>query len=129
MANEPQSTQEATQRIVKILDANYKKVDLQSIISTNCTHLSLQDQISLLELLTEFEELFDGTLGVKPRQKKVHAILGISLLKNVKDLRRFLGMFQYYRDLWARLSEVLAPLTSLVGECGHTKVTRANKKK
>eukprot|EP00804_Cyclotella_cryptica_P013887 CCRYP_002418-RA/>CCRYP_002418-RA protein AED:0.54 eAED:0.71 QI:0/0/0/1/0/0/2/0/176 len=31
MANEPQSTQEATQRVVKILDASYKKSDLQSI--------------------------------------------------------------------------------------------------
>ena len=28
-------------------------------------------------------------------------------------------MVQYYRDLWARRSEMLAPLTSLVGECGH----------
>eukprot|EP00804_Cyclotella_cryptica_P022590 CCRYP_009472-RA/>CCRYP_009472-RA protein AED:0.39 eAED:0.39 QI:0/-1/0/1/-1/1/1/0/111 len=63
MANELQSRQEATQHVVKILDANYKKADLQSIVSTNCTHLSLQDQNSLLELLTEFEELFDGTLG------------------------------------------------------------------
>ena len=34
-------------------------------------------------------------------------------------------MVHYYRDLWARCSEMLAPLTSLVGECGHTKVTRA----
>jgi hypothetical protein len=38
-------------------------------------------------------------------------------------------MIQYYRDLWARCSEMLAPLTSLVGECGHTKVTRAKKTK
>eukprot|EP00804_Cyclotella_cryptica_P030167 CCRYP_009572-RA/>CCRYP_009572-RA protein AED:0.39 eAED:0.39 QI:0/0/0/1/0/0/2/0/165 len=44
MANEPQSTQAATQRVVKILDAIYKKADLQSIVSTNSTHLSLQDQ-------------------------------------------------------------------------------------
>jgi hypothetical protein len=34
-------------------------------------------------------------------------------------------MVQYYRDLWARQSKMLAPLTSLVGECGQTKVTRA----
>jgi hypothetical protein len=34
-------------------------------------------------------------------------------------------MVQYYRDLWARRSKMLAPLTSLVGECGQTKVTRA----
>ena len=38
-------------------------------------------------------------------------------------------MLEYYRDLWARCSEMLAPLTSLVGECGHTKVTKANKTK
>ena len=53
----------------------------------------------------------------------------ISSPTNVKDLRNFLGMVKYYRDLWARCSKVLAPLTSLVGECGHTKVTRANKPK
>ncbi len=34
-------------------------------------------------------------------------------------------MVQYYRDLWARGSEMLAPLTSLVGECGQTKITKA----
>ncbi len=34
-------------------------------------------------------------------------------------------MMQYYRDLWARWSKMLACLTSLVGECGQTKVTRA----
>jgi hypothetical protein len=35
-------------------------------------------------------------------------------------------MVQYYRDLWARQSGMLTPLTSLVGECGQIKVTRAN---
>jgi hypothetical protein len=35
-------------------------------------------------------------------------------------------MVQYYRDLWARRSKMLAPLTSLVGECSQTKVTRSN---
>ncbi len=38
-------------------------------------------------------------------------------------------MFQYYRDIWARYSEILAPLSDLVGECGHTKVTKDNKTK
>eukprot|EP00804_Cyclotella_cryptica_P029540 CCRYP_020581-RA/>CCRYP_020581-RA protein AED:0.37 eAED:0.37 QI:0/0/0/1/0/0/2/0/192 len=33
--------------------------------------------------------------------------------QNVKQLPRFLGMVQYYRDIWARHSEILAPLTSL----------------
>jgi hypothetical protein len=35
-------------------------------------------------------------------------------------------MVQYYRgDLWARRSNMLAPLTSLVGECSQTKSTKA----
>ncbi len=34
-------------------------------------------------------------------------------------------MVQYYRYLWARRSNMLAPLTSLVGECGQTKTTKA----
>ncbi len=63
MAHEPSSTQDATQRVVHILDAKYEKADLQSIVIINCTHLSLQDQNLLLELLTEFDEHFDGTLG------------------------------------------------------------------
>eukprot|EP00804_Cyclotella_cryptica_P020334 CCRYP_014060-RA/>CCRYP_014060-RA protein AED:0.31 eAED:0.31 QI:0/-1/0/1/-1/1/1/0/510 len=63
LAHEPSSTQEATKRVVHILDAKYEKADLQSVVCTNCTHLSVQDQNKLLELLTEYEELFDGTLG------------------------------------------------------------------
>ena len=353
MVHEPQSMHEATQRVVHILDAKYEKADLQSVVSANCTHLSLLDQNKLLELLTEFEELFDGTLGdwntepvsfelkegtkpyhgrpfpvpksrkettikelnrlcdlgvlefqpasewaspsfiipkkdntvrfisdfrevnkrlvrkpfpipkistvlqelegftfataldlnmgyytirldpdaskictiifpwgkysylrlpmgiagspdifqakmselmvalefvrtylddllcitkaslddhldhlrlvltrlreaglkinapkskfcaeeteylgyiltrtgIKPQPKKVQAILAITPPKQVKDLRSFLGMVQYYQDLWTRCSEMLAPLTSLIGECDHTKVTRAKKTK
>ncbi len=40
--------------------------------------------------------------GIKPQSKKVQAILRIQLPTNVKQLRHFLGMVQYYPDLWAR---------------------------
>ncbi len=36
---------------------------------------------------------------IKPQSNKVQAILGIQLLTNVKQLRHFLGMVQYYCDL------------------------------
>ena len=52
--------------------------------------------------------------GIKPQPKKVQAILALTPPKNTKDLRRFLGMVQYYRDLWVKRSEMLAPLTNLV---------------
>jgi hypothetical protein len=63
--------------------------------------------------------------GIKSQSNKVQAILAINLPTGVRQLRHFLGMVQYYRDLWARQSEMLAPLTSLVGECSQTKTTKA----
>jgi hypothetical protein len=65
--------------------------------------------------------------GIKPQIKKVQAILAINLPNNVKELRHFLEMVQYYRDMWAKRSEMLAPLSDIVGECGETKTTHKNK--
>jgi hypothetical protein len=67
--------------------------------------------------------------GIKPQSKKVQAIIALNLPNNIKELKHFLGMVQYYLDMWARCSEMLAPLTDLVGECGETKTTRMNKTK
>ncbi len=53
----------------------------------------------------------------------------LNLPNNVKELRDFLGMVQYYQDMWARRSEMLPPFTDLVGECRETKTTRMNKTK
>ena len=66
---------------------------------------------------------------IKPQPKKVQAILALTPPQNVRNLLRFLGMVQYYRDIWARCSEMQASLSNLVGKCGHTKVTKANKTK
>ena len=49
--------------------------------------------------------------------------------KNVKGLRRFLGIIQYYCDLWEKRSHILAPLTDLVGECGKNKNSKKKKQK
>jgi hypothetical protein len=62
-AQEPESTRDATKRVVEILDTKYDKADLPSIVKNNCTHLSTPHQNSLLALLLKYEELFDGTLG------------------------------------------------------------------
>ena len=62
--------------------------------------------------------------GIKPLPEKVSAILALNAPKNVRKLRAFLGMVQYYRDMWEKRSHLLAPLSDLVGECGHTKETR-----
>ncbi len=67
--------------------------------------------------------------GIKPQPKKVQGIFALNPPNNINELRPFLGMVQYYRDMWARRSEMLAPLTNLVGECGEIKTTRMNKTK
>jgi hypothetical protein len=45
------------------LDANYEKADPKAMVEATGPHLSLHNKSKLLELLKEFEELFDGTLG------------------------------------------------------------------
>ena len=51
--------------------------------------------------------------GIKPLPDKVKAIMQIAEPKNRKELRSFIGVVNYYRDMWLRRSHVLAPLASL----------------
>jgi hypothetical protein len=67
--------------------------------------------------------------GIKPQPKKVQALLTLNLTNDVEELRHFLGMIQYYWDMRVKHSEMLVPLTDLVGECGKTKTTKKNKTK
>jgi len=62
--------------------------------------------------------------GIKPQPEKVSAILAILPPKNVKELRSFLGVVQYYRDIWRRRSHLVSPLTDLVAECGKSKTKK-----
>ena len=45
------------------MHAKYEKADLQAVVGINCSHLSSAQQKKFLEVLTEFEDLLDGTLG------------------------------------------------------------------
>jgi hypothetical protein len=119
-SKEPSSTEQATQRVIRILDANYKKADLQSIVDTNCLHLSSQDQNLLLKLLSDFEPLFDGTLGdwkttpvafdlkegAKPYHGRTFPIPHFHKETIMKEIKRLceLGVLE-----WQPLSEWAAP--------------------
>jgi hypothetical protein len=52
--------------------------------------------------------------GIQPQPKKVEGILKLSTPKKKRQLRHFLGMINYYRDMWQKRSHMLAPLTGLV---------------
>ena len=51
--------------------------------------------------------------GIKPLPKKVEAIHAIASPTTHKPLRQFIGIINYYRDMWKRRSDLLAPLTAL----------------
>ena len=51
--------------------------------------------------------------AIQPLPKKVEVLQNIAPPKNKKQLQRFLGMVNYYHDMWTRQSEFLAPLTHL----------------
>ena len=54
--------------------------------------------------------------GIQPLPKKVAALQNIAAPKNRKELRSFIGMINYYRDVWIRRSDILAPLTALTSK-------------
>ena len=51
--------------------------------------------------------------GVKPDPKKIKAIQAMERPTTVTEVRRFIGMIQYYRDLWPKRSHTLQPFTSV----------------
>ena len=63
MIHEPKNTLEATERVVKILDAKFERANLNAVVKESCNHLSTLDTEKLLKLVTEFQDLFDGMLG------------------------------------------------------------------
>ncbi|MCP4270932.1 MAG: hypothetical protein GY781_03065, partial [Gammaproteobacteria bacterium] len=54
--------------------------------------------------------------GIMPLPKKIDAIKNIATPKTKKQLRSFIGIINYYRDMWVRRSEILAPLTTLTSK-------------
>jgi len=49
--------------------------------------------------------------GIQPIPKKVEAILQIAEPRTKTELRRFIGMINFYRDMWIHRSDVMSPLS------------------
>ena len=54
--------------------------------------------------------------GIQPLPKKVQAIVNLEPPTTVKQVRKFIGMVNFYRDMWRKRSELMAPLTRLTSK-------------
>ena len=54
--------------------------------------------------------------GMSPLPKKVDAILQMKAPSTKRELRKFIGMVNFYRDMWPKRSENLAPLTTMTSK-------------
>jgi hypothetical protein len=54
--------------------------------------------------------------GIQPIAKKVQAIQAIKTPKTRKQLRGFIGMINFYRDMWKNRASLLAPLSALTSK-------------
>jgi hypothetical protein len=65
--------------------------------------------------------------GIGPQPKKIEAMDRILPPTTNKQLRRFLGMVNFYRDIWKKRSHILAPLNDLSASTSKIKGSKGKK--
>ena len=135
------------ERVEKILDSDYSRVDIDEMVDGMDIHRDSKRELK--KILKKFPTLFGGGLNLrksffsqeeveyleyqltkdelKLKRKKSVAIERIKPPSSSKQLKRFIGMINFYRDIWGKRSHILAPLTKLAAETGMSK--GSNKKK
>ena len=54
--------------------------------------------------------------GIRPINNKVEAIENMAPPKHQKQVHSFMGLIKYYREIWAKRSHLLQPLTALTSK-------------
>ena len=63
--------------------------------------------------------------GAKIINRKIEAITSIKPRNSEKEVKMFMGVINYYRNMWPRRSHTLAPLTKLTSIKRNFKYTQA----
>ena len=53
---------------------------------------------------------------IRQQQKKIQGMLDLQAPRNQKELRGFIGMINFYKNMWAKCASILALLTSMTGK-------------
>eukprot|EP00957_Ditylum_brightwellii_P092641 7054297-Ditylum_brightwellii.AAC.1 len=85
------------------------------LLITNGLKINMQTSFFSLKEL-EYLGYWVTNQGIKPLQKKLEAVLRIAAPTTRKQLCSFIGMINYYCNMWQDHSKVLAPLTVLMSK-------------
>ena len=77
---------------------------------------------------TEYLGFWITRHNIRPQTKKVEAINNMKVPTTKRQLRRFIGMLNYYRDMWPRRADLLAPLSRLTSKTVPWKWTAVEQK-
>ena len=61
----------------------------------------------------EYLEFWVSKEGIQSLTKKVQAIKEMTAPKKIKEVRQFIGMVNYYQDMWHKRAHTLTPLTKI----------------
>ena len=53
---------------------------------------------------------------IKPQHRKIKHTMAITSLKTKEQLRRFIGMIKYYKDMFSQRAHIMQPFISIVGK-------------
>ena len=54
--------------------------------------------------------------GIRGQKKKIQGMLDLTTPRNQKEVRKFVGMVNFYKNMWPKCSSILGPLTNITGK-------------